>query len=587
MRYWYTNSVPENHKAVFLTLEENLIPLETQSQGSAPVIPSGPEGKGKGNGHSEFLITAKKWTPISTHRSKKPQNSASIQGKPHLTTFTGKIKVINPVLTSKGKLPKSVNNKFAQGTFKGTLESQGTSQRTDKACSGPEYQEQDTLDTLVDGKTLREIIPTLPFTFKFNRNPKPEDWKDMDQVHELHQLLKDIFQWSMDNKSFNLEYHWAELGERFQNICLQEIPFKDLIVITKQWNLKRKFRLLEERATRIRENQATTHSIEEQLSQIGPNLIPSGSQGVDQPNYPVASCYSGTRRSVARSHHSSQFQSKAERVGTNNPEAVGLGERSTQEPEIVVNTSRISSPNNRNITPTHNKDSIVTPDSNLESDALWLQMSQFAEQTQRNFAELQESHERMKTLTASMDKIVKTLQEGHAQLRKASEEIKKRDRDCLDQDLNKFLKVYQNMNPQPQAHVLENPYHQEDIKPDVLLEYKKGSQYQYQDGDKISYSEKETLKQLLEALSWPKFSGTREYSHMELIAYIDGLFIDVPIIPYYWITARLNRAFKGNASIWYIEMIEIHGRRSWPWWKSQIIQKYSNYYLDMEKDHVI
>ncbi|MBW0471493.1 hypothetical protein O181_011208 [Austropuccinia psidii MF-1] len=63
---------------------------------------------------------------------------------------------------------------------------------------------------------------------------------------------------------------------------------------------------------------------------------------------------------------------------------------------------------------------------------------------------------------------------------------------------------------------------------------------------------------------------------MELIDYIDGLFIDVPSIPDYWITARLNTAFKGHASIWYTEMNEIHGRRNWPWWKSKIIQKYSN-----------
>ncbi|MBW0511782.1 hypothetical protein O181_051497 [Austropuccinia psidii MF-1] len=63
---------------------------------------------------------------------------------------------------------------------------------------------------------------------------------------------------------------------------------------------------------------------------------------------------------------------------------------------------------------------------------------------------------------------------------------------------------------------------------------------------------------------------------MELRDYIDGLFIDVPSIPDYWITARLNTVFKGNASIWYTEMKEMHGRRNWPWWKSQIIQKYSN-----------
>ncbi|MBW0576318.1 hypothetical protein O181_116033 [Austropuccinia psidii MF-1] len=62
---------------------------------------------------------------------------------------------------------------------------------------------------------------------------------------------------------------------------------------------------------------------------------------------------------------------------------------------------------------------------------------------------------------------------------------------------------------------------------------------------------------------------------MELIDYIDKLFIVVPSIPDYWITARLSTAFKGHAIIWYTEMKEIHGRRNWPWWKSQFIQKYS------------
>ncbi|MBW0483348.1 hypothetical protein O181_023063 [Austropuccinia psidii MF-1] len=48
---------------------------------------------------------------------------------------------------------------------------------------------------------------------------------------------------------------------------------------------------------------------------------------------------------------------------------------------------------------------------------------------------------------------------------------------------------------------------------------------------------------------------------MELIDYIYGLFINIPSIPEYWITARLNTAFKGHACIWYTEMKEIHGGR--------------------------
>ncbi|MBW0559215.1 hypothetical protein O181_098930 [Austropuccinia psidii MF-1] len=109
-------------------------------------------------------------------------------------------------------------------------------------------------------------------------------------------------------------------------------------------------------------------------------------------------------------------------------------------------------------------------------------MSQYSEQTQKKFAELEASHERMKKLTASMDKIVKTHQEGHTQLSKVSEETNKRlnivfeeqhnsrrDRDFLDQDINKLFNFYHNIKPQPQGHVKDNPYHPDDIKPDAIL----------------------------------------------------------------------------------------------------------------------
>ncbi|MBW0579791.1 hypothetical protein O181_119506, partial [Austropuccinia psidii MF-1] len=91
------------------------------------------------------------------------------------------------------------------------------------------------------------------------------------------------------------------------------------------------------------------------------------------------------------------LQPEEERVRPNDPEAVGFRERSAKEPEVAVNNSRISSPINRNIAPTQINHNVVTPENNLNSDALWLQMSQFAEKTQKQFAELQESHDRMKT----------------------------------------------------------------------------------------------------------------------------------------------------------------------------------------------
>ncbi|MBW0585046.1 hypothetical protein O181_124761 [Austropuccinia psidii MF-1] len=216
-------------------------------------------------------------------------------------------------------------------------------------------------------------------------------------------------------------------------------------------------------------------------------------------------------------------------------------------------------------------------------------MSQFEVKTQEQLDDFKRLNERLKRNAILQEATIKAIQESCAQLSKASEETNKRlnqvfeekthckrDRNCLDQDINKLYNVYQNMNPQPQGHALDDPYHQEEIKPDSLLGNKARSPSQYQDGSYMSYSAKQALKQLPEASSWPKFSVTAEYDHMDLIDYIYELFIDVPSIPDYWITDRINTAFKGHVSIWYTEMKEIHCRRNWQWWKSQIIQKYSS-----------
>ncbi|MBW0486732.1 hypothetical protein O181_026447 [Austropuccinia psidii MF-1] len=118
----------------------------------------------------------------------------------------------------------------------------------------------------------------------------------MDQVLQLHQLLQDLSQWSMDNKRFNLAYHWAELGASFQKICLKEIDFRDLMVINKGWNQTRQFRPLAVRANRIRENEATIQAIEEQLTQTANIQIRSGSQGEGQISFPVAAHHLETNR---------------------------------------------------------------------------------------------------------------------------------------------------------------------------------------------------------------------------------------------------------------------------------------------------
>ncbi|MBW0538990.1 hypothetical protein O181_078705 [Austropuccinia psidii MF-1] len=212
-------------------------------------------------------------------------------------------------------------------------------------------------------------------------------------------------------------------------------------------------------------------------NQLSSGLTPFRNQQVSYQDSPFFTISGGFQEKTRIQREKQDlFQSKEERVRPNDPEVVGFGERSSQEPEVVVNHSRTSSPINRNITPTQIEHDSVSPESNLNSDALWLQMSQYSEQTQKQFSELEASLDRMKKLTASMDKIVKPPQEGHAQLSKASEETNKglnlvfeeqhhsrRDRDCLDQDINKLFNVYHSMKPQPQGHVMDNPYHPDDI----------------------------------------------------------------------------------------------------------------------------
>ncbi|MBW0535462.1 hypothetical protein O181_075177 [Austropuccinia psidii MF-1] len=137
-----------------------------------------------------------------------------------------------------------------------------------------------------------------------------------------------------------------------------------------------------------------TRSIPNQLSS---GFIPFRNQqisGQESPFFTIPGSFQ--ERTRTQGQRQDLFQPKAERVRSNYQEAVGFGKRSTQEPESVVNNSRISSPINRNITPTQIEHNGVTPESNLNSDALWSQMSQYAEKTQKQFSELEASHERMK-----------------------------------------------------------------------------------------------------------------------------------------------------------------------------------------------
>ncbi|MBW0538311.1 hypothetical protein O181_078026, partial [Austropuccinia psidii MF-1] len=509
--------------------------------------------------------------------NRKPQDSASIKGKPTLTTFTGKITLINPVVTFKGKLPSSADKKFVQGTVKGHLGHSGGWKDTEgsnnhPAISFPIQQEPQTRGLERYGSS--SSAPSTPQKFLSIEHGQQEVQPGIPLGRKWSNFPGDRLQRPYGNHQ-RLEYHQEVQtpggeGKQDKEESSHYPSYKRMADPDRAYSDS--FRL-----TRSRPNQLSSGFEPFRNQQIS---------GQESPFFTISGGFQEkTRIEGQKQDHLWQEE---EIVRPNDPEAVVFGERSAQEPEVVVNNSKISSPIYRTMTPTQNEHNVVTPESNLNSDALWLQMSQYAEQTQKQRSEAEASHERMKILTASMDKIFKNLH-GHAQLCRALEETsktlnlvfegqhhRKRDRDHLDQDINQLFNICHNMKPQPQGHVMDNPYHQDDIKPDATLMNKARSPSQYQDGDNMSYSQKEALKQLPESSSWPKFSGTGEYDHMKLIDYIDGLFIDVPSIPYYLSTSRLNTEFKGHASIFYTEMKVIHGRRNWPWWKSQMSQKYSN-----------
>ncbi|MBW0510769.1 hypothetical protein O181_050484 [Austropuccinia psidii MF-1] len=285
-----------------------------------------------------------------------------------------------------------------------TLASKGTNQRIEKAHTGPEDLEEYTLDTVAPhtrglerygssssapstsqrfismehGK--QEVQPGIPLGRTWSKFP--EDFSQRDRVKRLY-----------DNHQ-RLESH-QELqtpgGEGKQD----------------------KGESCHYPSYRSTANPDRVHSDSFRLTRRRPNQLSSGFtpfrnqhiSGQESPFFTIPGSFQEKTRIQGKKQD--LFSPKAERVRPNDPDTVGLGEGSKQKPEVVVNSSRISSPINRNITPTQIEHNAVPPESNLNSDVLWLQQSQYAEQTQKQFAELKASHDRMKKLTASMDKTVK------------------------------------------------------------------------------------------------------------------------------------------------------------------------------------
>ncbi|MBW0511209.1 hypothetical protein O181_050924 [Austropuccinia psidii MF-1] len=103
----------------------------------------------------------------------------------------------------------------------------------------------------ISGLTNRELLSKILFQIKFSPEFQPGDWKMAEQVIQTHRLLKDLFTWSMDNKSITMAESWEEVGIETLKICLKQMAWMDLMEEVKGLNPNTNFKLLEERETGI------------------------------------------------------------------------------------------------------------------------------------------------------------------------------------------------------------------------------------------------------------------------------------------------------------------------------------------------
>ncbi|MBW0470005.1 hypothetical protein O181_009720 [Austropuccinia psidii MF-1] len=77
---------------------------------------------------------------------------------------------------------------------------------------------------------------------------------------------------------------------------------------------------------------------------------------------------------------------------------------------------------------------------------------------------------------------------------------------------------------------------------------------------------------------WKTFSGEGEYNHIEFSRIINMLQEDFHLTDAI-LVAKLHSLFTRTAKKWYYKMRKDHGKHAWPWWKSEIITKWTNDYL--------
>ncbi|MBW0568599.1 hypothetical protein O181_108314 [Austropuccinia psidii MF-1] len=91
----------------------------------------------------------------------------------------------------------------------------------------------------------------------------------------------------------------------------------------------------------------------------------------------------------------------------------------------------------------------------------------------------------------------------------------------------------------------------------------------HQDNNQVLMKEAPQLKE------WPTFTGEGEYDHISFIKTIDMLQEDYAI-PDELITARLHSLFEKSAKRWYYGIRQTNGKKTWSWWKQEIITKWAN-----------
>ncbi|MBW0528299.1 hypothetical protein O181_068014 [Austropuccinia psidii MF-1] len=104
------------------------------------------------------------------------------------------------------------------------------------------------------------------------------------------------------------------------------------------------------------------------------------------------------------------FEPEAESVTPYDPEMFGPGERSKKKQKIAVASSdEARSPKTSNYISTQSEHNVVTPESTIRSTALWMQMAQFSEQTQKRLESLHEKTSRLHEVDTLQTKSIHTL----------------------------------------------------------------------------------------------------------------------------------------------------------------------------------